>query len=101
MAHIKFVGVKVRVPGHPLLRMGLGFVMVAGGIFGFLPVLGYWMIPFGLMVLSVDFPSVRRWRRNQTIRLGLWLQHKYPNFARRIGFIRLRHSRRAKMQPAE
>ncbi len=100
MAHIKFVGMKIRVPVNPLLRVGLGVIMVVGGIFGFLPVLGYWMVPFGLMVLSIDFPAVRRWRRRQTVKLGLWLQRRYPNFAKKVGFMRLRHTR-AKIQPAE
>jgi hypothetical protein len=34
---------------------------------GFLPVLGFWMIPLGLLVLSVDLPIVRRWRRQLTV----------------------------------
>jgi len=34
---------------------------------GFLPVLGFWMIPLGLLVLSVDLPAVRRWRRQFTV----------------------------------
>jgi hypothetical protein len=31
---------------------------------GFLPVLGFWMIPLGLLILSLDLPLVRRWRRS-------------------------------------
>jgi len=30
------------------------------GMFGFLPVLGFWMIPLGLAVLAVDFPAAER-----------------------------------------
>jgi hypothetical protein len=30
-------------------------------------VLGFWMIPLGLLVLSVDLPVVRRWRRQLTV----------------------------------
>jgi len=30
-------------------------------------VLGFWMIPLGLLVLSHDFATVRRWRRRLTV----------------------------------
>jgi hypothetical protein len=46
---------------------GLGILLVAFGLLGFLPVLGFWMIPVGLLVLSVDLPVVRRWRRKLTV----------------------------------
>jgi hypothetical protein len=101
MAHIKVLGKRVPVPGSWLLRVPLGIALVIGGILGFLPVLGYWMIPVGLMVLSIDFPWVRRWRRRQTVRLGLWMHAAYPRFATKIGLTRLRQTRSARMQPAE
>ena len=31
-----------------------------GGVFSFLPVLGLWMLPLGLLVLAVDIPPLRR-----------------------------------------
>jgi hypothetical protein len=70
MARVNFAGYKIGVPGHPLLRMGMGVILVLGGIFGFLPVLGFWMIPLGLAILAVDFPPVRRLQRRLTVRLG-------------------------------
>jgi len=30
-------------------------------------VVGFWMIPLGLLVLSIDLPVVRRWRRQLTV----------------------------------
>ncbi len=46
------------------LRVLLGVVLIIGGIFGFLPVLGFWMIPLGLAVIFLDAPLVRRaWSR--------------------------------------
>ena len=33
-----------------------------------MPVFGFWMIPLGLFVLSVDIPIVRRWRRQLAVR---------------------------------
>jgi hypothetical protein len=45
-------------------------VLVILGLFGFLPILGFWMIPLGLIVLSYDFASVRRARRRTAVRFG-------------------------------
>ena len=59
---VNFAGYKVNVPGHPLLRVGFGVLLVIGGLLGFLPVVGFWMVPLGLLVLSVDFPPVRRFQ---------------------------------------
>jgi hypothetical protein len=55
------------LPHSKPLRIGIGILLVAGGLVGFLPVLGFWMIPLGLLVLSVDLPIVRRWRRQLTV----------------------------------
>lgn len=50
------------------MRVALGTALVIMGIFGWLPILGFWMIPLGLVILSVDFHFVRRFRR----RLEVW-----------------------------
>jgi hypothetical protein len=55
------------LPKSKPIRIGLGILLIAGGLLGFLPVLGFWMIPLGLLVLSVDLPVVRRWRRQFTV----------------------------------
>lgn len=48
------------------LRVLVGFLLVVGGIFGFLPVLGFWMIPLGLLVVFFEVPWVRGlWRRSR------------------------------------
>ena len=56
------------LPRSRPLRVALGTVLVILGIFGFLPVLGFWMIPLGLLILSYEFAIVRRARR----RFLLW-----------------------------
>jgi len=45
------------------LRIALGAALVLCGIVGFLPILGFWMIPFGLVVLSFDIPIIGRWKK--------------------------------------
>ena len=54
-----------RLKTHPnhWLRKIVGILLVVGGLFGFLPVLGYWMIPVGLALLAVDWPWARRLSR--------------------------------------
>jgi hypothetical protein len=51
------------VPESRAMRIGAGIALVLGGTLGgFLPVLGYWMIPLGLVFLSFDVPLFARWR---------------------------------------
>lgn len=52
------VWIKANIP--PGLRLVLGLLLIIGGIFGFLPVLGFWMIPFGIAVAALDIKPI--WR---------------------------------------
>jgi hypothetical protein len=45
---------RVRRPEARWVRIPLGIVLIFGGIFSFLPVLGIWMLPLGLLLLAVD-----------------------------------------------
>ncbi len=74
-----------KLPGSVLARRALGLALVAGGVLGFLPVLGFWMVPLGLLVLSVDSSIVRRWRRRMEVRYGGWLKQRYPRVAGWLG----------------
>lgn len=42
------------------LRSLLGIVVAAGGLLGFLPILGFWMLPLGLALIALDVPALRR-----------------------------------------
>jgi hypothetical protein len=42
------------------LRSVVGVLLVIGGVVGFLPVLGFWMIPAGLALIALDIPKLRR-----------------------------------------
>jgi hypothetical protein len=52
------------------LRSTLGLVLSVAGLFGFLPILGFWMIPVGLALIALDIPPLRR-------RLRQWLDRRY------------------------
>ncbi|WIY54267.1 hypothetical protein O9Z70_07040 [Devosia sp. YIM 151766] len=45
---------RIRRPGARWIRIPLGILLVLGGIFSFLPVLGIWMLPLGLLLLAID-----------------------------------------------
>ncbi|MDX1492186.1 MAG: hypothetical protein R3332_12960 [Pseudohongiellaceae bacterium] len=44
----------------PFIRTLCGLLLMVGGVFGFLPVLGFWMIPLGMAFIAADVPYLRR-----------------------------------------
>ncbi len=82
MNKVKFGRYQMPVPETRWVRVSLGVVLVIFGILGFLPILGFWMIPLGLIVLSVDLPVVRRWRRQLTV---WWHRRKDEKAATELG----------------
>ena len=72
MAHVRVGKFRVKVPRSRAGRMAVGGGLVAGSTLWFLPVLGLWMLPAGLLVLSVDSPRVRRFRRVNEVRVVRW-----------------------------
>jgi len=69
---LKFGQRSIPLPESKPVRLALGFLLTGLGFLGFLPVLGFWMVPLGLLVLSVDLPAVRRWRRRIEVKWGRW-----------------------------
>ena len=65
---INFAGKRIPLPASRIARIGLGVALILGGLLGFLPVLGFWMVPLGLIVLSVDLAIAHRQRR----KLEVW-----------------------------
>ncbi len=50
----------LRAPSAAWLRGGIGILLLLGGLFSFLPVLGLWMLPLGLILLAYDIPLLKR-----------------------------------------
>lgn len=66
--HVSIGGKRMPMPRSRSARIVSGAVLVLLGTVGFLPVVGFWMIPLGLVILSYDVPTVRRLRR----RIEVW-----------------------------
>jgi hypothetical protein len=66
----------VREPKLIWLRLPLGVALICGGLVGFLPVLGFWMVPLGLILLAQDFRPVER----GVYRLINWTAAKRPHW---------------------
>ncbi|WP_143523434.1 hypothetical protein [Pararhizobium arenae] len=58
---------RLPLPQSRIFRIAIGVFLILLGCLGFLPILGFWMIPLGLLVLSHDLPFVRRLRRRLTV----------------------------------
>lgn len=56
----RFIGWLVS-PSGMWVRFPLGVLFILGGFFSFLPLLGVWMLPLGILLIAVDVPPVRRW----------------------------------------
>lgn len=43
----------------PGIRSLIGVAFMVGGVFGFLPILGFWMFPLGAAFVALDIPFMR------------------------------------------
>lgn len=62
---------RVPLPSSRPARIALAIGLMAGGLVGFLPVVGFWMLPCGLLVLAVDYPPAKRLAQSLLARLRL------------------------------
>ncbi|WP_040675084.1 MULTISPECIES: hypothetical protein [unclassified Nitrobacter] len=63
----------VRKPSSRLVRVPLAGTLIVGGIFSFLPVLGLWMLPLGVVLIAQDLPFLQR----PTARTLGWIERKW------------------------
>jgi|tagenome__1003787_1003787.scaffolds.fasta_scaffold20782076_3 hypothetical protein len=41
-------------------RIPLALLLIVGGFLGFLPILGFWMVPIGVLLIAEDVPFLHR-----------------------------------------
>ena len=62
-------------PQSRWVRLPTGILLILAGIVGFLPILGFWMVPLGLIVLAKDFPPLQP----VLVRSLDWVERKWPS----------------------
>ena len=83
----------LRRPEMRPLRVTAAALLMVGGVAGFLPILGFWMLPLGILLLAQDVPLLRRfsvgliariercWRRGRVAlrrsRINRWWRHLF------------------------
>lgn len=67
----------LRAPSSRWVRIPVGVLLIVAGFFSFLPLLGLWMLPLGVLLLAQDLPFLRRPTRWSLILLERrWLRWK-------------------------
>jgi hypothetical protein len=74
----------LRRPASRWARFPAGVLLIVGGFLGFLPFVGFWMLPLGLFLLADDIPPLRRARG----RLLHWLERRRPHWFAAAGRLR-------------
>jgi hypothetical protein len=69
----------LRSPSCRIARVTLAILLVLGGVVGFLPILGFWMIPLGLLLLAQDIPFLKR----PTSKAIVWGERTWTRWQRR------------------
>lgn len=69
----------LREPSRRWLRIGAALVFILGGVFSILPVLGLWMLPLGLALLSQDIP----WLKVPLEKVARWIESTWESLAAR------------------
>ncbi len=63
----------LRQPTSRGVRIPLAALLILGGIFSFLPVLGLWMLPLGLLLFAQDLPFLQ----GPLVRMLTWIERKW------------------------
>jgi hypothetical protein len=71
---------RLRHPDARWIRIPVGLLAVLGGILSFLPVLGIWMLPLGLLLLAYDIPFLRK----PVGRFTIWAAWRWARLRRAV-----------------
>jgi hypothetical protein len=63
----------LRKPSSFAVRLVVALLLILGGIFSFLPVLGLWMLPLGLLFIAQDVPILQK----PLVRALAWFEEKW------------------------
>lgn len=63
----------LRQPRMLVVRIIVSLLLIVGGLLSFLPILGLWMLPLGLLILSEDVPFLQP----PLVRALRWIELKW------------------------
>ena len=63
----------LRQPSNLIARIVACLLLIAGGILSFLPLLGFWMLPLGLIIIAQDLPFLQP----PLVRIFQWIERKW------------------------
>ena len=66
-------------PNARIVRWVAGILFICGGFLWFLPVLGLWMLPLGLLLIAEDIPPLKRW----LVRVAMALEDRWRRWRAR------------------
>lgn len=73
-------------PSRVWVRAIAGVLLVLGGIFSILPILGIWMLPLGLALIAQDVPGLKV----PMERAARWMEKRWEQLKLRFGSSRQR-----------
>src|ERR1700744_2073030 len=71
----------LRKPSSFAVRLVVALLLVLGGFFSFLPVLGLWMLPLGLLFIAQDVPILQK----PLVSALAWVEAKWEGLKARWG----------------
>jgi hypothetical protein len=69
----------LRQPQMLIVRIFVCLLLIVGGVLSFLPILGLWMLPLGLMIIAQDLPFLQA----PLVRIFQWVERRWANRQRK------------------
>jgi hypothetical protein len=66
----------LRQPQMLIVRIFVCVLLIVGGVLSFLPILGLWMLPLGLIIIAQDLPFLQP----PLVRTFQWIERKYADW---------------------
>jgi hypothetical protein len=66
----------LRQPQMLIARIFVCLLLIVGGVLSFLPILGFWMLPLGLMIIAQDLPFLQP----PLVRVFQWIERKWGSW---------------------
>ncbi|MDQ8727750.1 hypothetical protein [Bradyrhizobium sp. LHD-71] len=69
----------LRQPPMLIARVFVCTLLIVGGLLSFLPILGFWMLPLGLMIIAQDLPFLQP----PLVRVFQWIERRWGTWRKR------------------